>query len=147
MPLVQSRIAASGSCPLSHWSAAAAEKFRTIVAAKSALQNLQSVVLMPSPRASHINMCRRLSFGFTSPHVLIPAIGRKARELSLQRIDPADISRHEVIAAALARLHPEIAARVSRGGTRAAEMDEGGKILLLLTTWRHIIGAGENHRD
>jgi hypothetical protein len=55
--------------------------------------------------------------------LLIPVIGRKPHELSFHRIDPGDVGRDEVIAAALAGHHPEIAACESRGRTRAAEVD------------------------
>src|ERR1700677_4223175 len=77
-------------------------------------------------------------------HELIPAIGRKVQELALHRVDSGEIGRDEVVATALAGDHPKLAACESRGGTGAAEMDEGGKILLLLRACRHIARAGEN---
>ncbi len=52
-----------------------------------------------------------------------------------------------MIAAALAGQHFEVAPRESGGGTRAAEMDEGGEILLLLCACLHAISAGENIGD
>ncbi len=52
-----------------------------------------------------------------------------------------------MIAAALAIHHLKLAARESRGGTRPAEMDEGGEILLLLRARLYITGAGENIGD
>ena len=58
---------------------------------------------------------------------LIPFIGCKPHELPLHRVDPGDIGRNEMIAAALAGDHPKVAAGESRGRTGAAEMDEGGE--------------------
>src|ERR1700752_4725858 len=55
---------------------------------------------------------------------LILGVGRQALKLPLHRIDLADIACNEMIAAALVRVHLKLAARESRGGTRAAEMDE-----------------------
>src|SRR4029077_12299159 len=61
--------------------------------------------------------------------------------------DPCEIGRNEVIAAALAGDSLKATAREGRGRTRAAEMDDGGEILLLLRICRHIAGAGENGSD
>jgi hypothetical protein len=74
---------------------------------------------------------------------LISAIAREAQELPLHRIDPSNIRRDEVIAAAFTGYHLEIATRESRGGAWAAEMDEGGYILFLLRVCGHC-RAGEN---
>ena len=49
-----------------------------------------------------------------------------------------------MIAAVLVGHHLKLAAREGRGGTRAAEMDEGGKILPLLRAWLRVANAGEN---
>src|ERR1700728_2094600 len=51
-----------------------------------------------------------------------------------------------MIAAALAGHHLKVTACVSGGGTRAAEMDEGGKILLLLRACRYAARASEDRR-
>jgi len=67
--------------------------------------------------------------------------------LPLHRIDPGDIACNEVIAATHVGDHLKLAACKSCGGTRAAEMDERRKILLLLRRCRHIAGAGENISD
>ena len=80
------------------------------------------------------------------PIELISAIGRKARELPLHRVDPGDIGRDEMIAAALARDHPKVTARESRRRSRAAEMDEGGQILFCCGCL-HITRARENPCD
>src|SRR3984957_8471585 len=77
------------------------------------------------------------------PGVLIPPVGRKAHELALHCVDPGDISRDEVIAAALVGQHLKLAAGESRGGTSAAKMDEGRNILLLLRACGHV-RAGED---
>ena len=55
-------------------------------------------------------------------------VGRKAQKLPLHRVDLGEIGRDEVIAAALAGHHLKAAVREGRGGTCAAEMDEGGEI-------------------
>src|SRR5579871_375880 len=52
-----------------------------------------------------------------------------------------------MIAAALAGQHFEVAPCKGRRGACAAEMDEGGEILLLLGAWLRIAGAGENLSD
>ena len=78
---------------------------------------------------------------------LVPAIGRKAQELPLHRIDPSEIARDEVIAAALAGHHLKITACECCSGTGAAEVDEGSEILFLLRACRHFRCAGENRRD
>src|SRR5271154_7039972 len=65
------------------------------------------------------------------PRALVPAVGRKALELPLHRIDVSDIGRDQVIATALAGHHLKMTARESGRRTRAAEMDEGREILLL----------------
>ena len=75
--------------------------------------------------------------------VLIPAVGRKAQELPLHRIDPGEIGRDEVIAAAYVGQHLKLAAGESRGGASAAKMDEGRNILLLLRACGHV-RAGED---
>ena len=75
---------------------------------------------------------------------LIPAVGGKAQELPLHRVDPGDIGRDEVIAAALAGHHVKTTAHEGLGGTCAAEMNECGEILFLLRACRHIARAGEN---
>ena len=75
---------------------------------------------------------------------LIPAVGGKAQELPLHRIDPGEIGRDEVIAAALAGHQVKTTAHEGLGGTCAAEMDECGEILFLLRACRHIARAGEN---
>ena len=49
-----------------------------------------------------------------------------------------------MIAAALAGHHLKVTACESRGGTRAAEMDEGGKILLLLRAGLDVACARQN---
>jgi hypothetical protein len=76
----------------------------------------------PDPRTG--NMTHRLT--------LVPAIGRKAQELPLHRIDLGEIGGDEVIAAPLAGHHLKITACECSGGTGAAEMDEGSEILFLL---------------
>src|SRR5262245_51499884 len=78
---------------------------------------------------------------------LIPAVGGKALKLPLHRIDLGDIGRDGVIAAALAGRHLKVAAREGGGRTCAAEMDEGGEILLLLRAWLGVGRAGEHRRD
>src|SRR5471032_449023 len=75
--------------------------------------------------------------------VLIPAVGRKAQELALNCVDPGDIGRDEVIAAAFVGQHLKLAAGESRGGASAAKMDEGRNVLLLLRTCGHV-RAGED---
>ena len=75
-------------------------------------------------------------------YALQAAIGREALELPFHRIDPGDIACDEVIAAALAGHHLKMTARESGGGAGAAEMDEGGEILLLLRVDRHIACSG-----
>ena len=52
-----------------------------------------------------------------------------------------------MIAAALAGRHLKVTAHEGRGGTCAAEMDEGGEILLLLRACRCVWRAGKNRRD
>src|ERR1035437_2206388 len=49
--------------------------------------------------------------------VLIPAVGRKAKELALHCVDPGDIGRDEVIAAAFFGQHLKLAAgrKLGRG--------------------------------
>jgi len=69
---------------------------------------------------------------------LVPAIGRKAKELPLHRIDFGEIGGDEVIAAPLAGHHLKITACECCGGTGAAEMDEGSEILFLLRACRHV---------
>ena len=76
------------------------------------------------------NMTHRLT--------LVPAIGRKAKELPLHRIDLGEIGGDEVIAAPLAGHHLKITACECCGGTGAAEMDEGSEILFLLRACRHV---------
>ena len=61
------------------------------------------------------NMTHRLT--------LVPAIGRKAQELPLHRIDLGEIDGDEVIAAPLAGHHLKITACECCGGTGAAEME------------------------
>src|ERR1700733_4948550 len=78
---------------------------------------------------------------------LVPVVGREAQELPLHRIDVSDIGRDEVIAAALASHHLEMAACEGGRWTRAAEMDEGREILLLAGRGLHFAGAGENVCD
>jgi len=85
------------------------------------------------------NMTHRLT--------LVPAIGRKAQELPLHRIDLGEIGGDEVIAAPLAGHHLKITACECCGGTGAAEMDEGSEILFLRRACRHFRCAGENRRD
>jgi len=75
--------------------------------------------------------------------VLIPAVGRKAKELTLHCVDPGDIGRDEVIAAAFVGQHLKLAAGESRGGASAAKMDEGRNILLLRRACGHV-RAGED---
>ncbi len=70
--------------------------------------------------------------------VLIPAVGHKAQELALHCVDPGDIGRDEVIAAAFVGQHLKLAAGESRGGASAAKMDEGRNILLLLRACGHV---------
>src|ERR1700744_531570 len=77
-------------------------------------------------------------------HALIAAIGRQAQELPFHRIDPRDIGRNEVIAAAFTGHHPEVTARVPCGGAGTAEMDKGGQILFLLRAWPRLARAAEN---
>ncbi len=79
--------------------------------------------------------------------MLVHVIRRQLRELTLHRVDPPDIGRDEMIAAALIGLHLEMTARESSRGTSAAEMDEGREILPLARTCLHVVGAGENGRD
>ena len=86
----------------------------------------------------------RMSGRGVTSQALIPAIGRKLQELPLHRVDPGYIGCNEMIAASFAGDHLKIATSESRGGTRAAKMDEGGKILLLLRACRYIACAGEN---
>src|SRR5882762_4321960 len=74
-------------------------------------------------------------------------LASKAQKLPLHRIDLGDIGRDEVIAAALAGHHLKATAREGRGRTCAAEMDEGGEILLLLRAGRGVGHARENRRD
>lgn len=52
-----------------------------------------------------------------------------------------------MIATALAGHHLKMTAREGRGGTRAAEMNEGGEILPLARAWLYIADAGENLSD
>src|SRR6202011_2157173 len=75
--------------------------------------------------------------------VLIPVVGRKAKELPLHCVDPGDIGRDEVIAAAFVSQHLKFASGESRGGASAAKMDEGRNILLLLRACGHV-RAGED---
>src|SRR6202795_5168594 len=70
--------------------------------------------------------------------VLIPPDGRKAKELALHCVDPGNIGRDEVIAAAFVGQHSKLAAGESRGGASAAKMDEGRNILLLLRACGHV---------
>ena len=77
-------------------------------------------------------------------YALTSVIRRKALKLPFHRVDLRDIARDEVIAAALGGDHLKFAARVRGGGASAAEMDEGGEILLLLSGGLHIAGAREN---
>ena len=67
----------------------------------------------------------------------LPATTPKAQELALHRVDPGDIGRDEVIAAAFVGQHLKLAAGESRGGASAAKMDEGRNILLLLRACGH----------
>src|SRR5258708_33851497 len=62
--------------------------------------------------------------------VLIPAVGHKAQELALHCVDPGDIGRDEVIAAALVGQHLKLAAGRSRG--RAAAPTNVGSPTTLL---------------
>src|SRR5258708_16952870 len=71
----------------------------------------------------------------------------EAPELPLHLAHPGEIGGDVVIAAPLARRHVESAARGCFGGTRAAEMDDRGEILLLLRTRPRIRPARENGRD
>ena len=73
--------------------------------------------------------------------------GGEAQELPLHRIDIGKICRDELVAATLAGQQMKAAARESAGGPRAAEMDDGGKILLLLRARLSVALAGENRRD
>src|ERR1700722_19515338 len=75
---------------------------------------------------------------------LIVGIGCKEQELPLHRVDPGDIGRNEMIAAPFAGHHLKVTACVSGGRTRAAEMNKGSQILLLLRVWLHIAREGEN---
>src|SRR5258708_12228409 len=56
--------------------------------------------------------------------VLIPAVGHKAQELALHCVDPGDIGRDEVIAAALVGQHLKLAAGESRGGAAPPKKEE-----------------------
>jgi hypothetical protein len=75
----------------------------------------------------------------------IPAVGGKAQKLPIHRIDPGEICRDEMIAAALAGHHLKTTVHEGQGGTCAAEMDECGEILLLLR--RCVRRAGKNRHD
>ena len=76
-------------------------------------------------------------------HGLVPDVVRQSLELPFHRIDPGDIGRDEVVAAAFVGGHAKLATRESGGGAGAAEMDEGGEVLLLLRAGGHV-GAVEN---
>ena len=65
------------------------------------------------------------------------AIGCHLPELLLQGVDPCNVSRNEMVPASFASLHPEVTACVSGGGTSAAQVDEGGEILLLFESGHH----------
>src|ERR1700742_3722813 len=86
----------------------------------------------------------RHSRGAEHPCELIATIGSEAQELPFHRVDPGDIGRNEMIAAALARYHLKVTARVGGGRTRAAEMDKGRQILRLLRVWLRIARQREN---
>ena len=66
--------------------------------------------------------CPNLPFGGETP------------ELLLHRVDPGEIDRDVVVAAAFARHQLKTTAGESRGGTGTAEMDDGSEILRLLQT-------------
>src|SRR5690242_4198503 len=65
------------------------------------------------------------------------AVGCHLLEFPLQGVDPCDVRRNEMVSASFASLHPEVTACVSGGGTSAAQVDEGGEILLLLWSGHH----------
>lgn len=88
---------------------------------------------------------RRLrSFAHPTGYELIAVIRRKAQKLPLHRVDPGDVGRDEVIAAALAGDHLKVTACVGQGGTCAAEMDQRGEILFLLRACLHIARKRKN---
>src|ERR1700738_3539777 len=75
------------------------------------------------------------------------SVGGAAQEVTLHRVDLGEVCRDVVVAAALAGRQLEAAAREGPSRTRAAEMDDGGELLLLLEA-RHRAGRSrENRRD
>src|SRR5205807_1742666 len=71
----------------------------------------------------------------------------EAQELPLHRRDPGEIGRDVVVAATLAGGQLEAAAREFLGRASAAEMDDGGEVLLLPRARGRAGSAGEDRRD
>src|SRR5262245_29969533 len=77
----------------------------------------------------------------------ILSLGGKPEKLPLHRIDLGEIGRHGMIAAALAHQRTKAAAHEIFRRTGAAQMDQGGEVLLLLRCRRDAGQAGEHWRD
>ena len=97
----------------------------------------------------------KISHGFTffgfehsrSTPPALSALGGQTLETSFHRIDIGKICRDRMVAATLAGQQMKAAARKSAGGARAAEMDDGGKILLLFRARPNVALGCENCCD